>query len=138
MKKALVLSLILFGCISGGTEPEGSLVLPIGTYHYTFHTVRDLQAWDYAGTFAIISASGSHVAGTWNVPEFEAEIQMGDSDEGAYLVWANLDDDGVTGQIRNRIARLGDRFACSVTWWFVFGEEGEDTGTGTCTVTGPS
>jgi len=136
MIRLALVGVLLLGC-SDNTGPKLHAI-PIGTYDYSFHTTRGQnQTYDYRGTFTITSATEVDVRGTWNVPEFEPQIRMGLWTDGAYNVWAGLDDDGLTGQIRNRIARKGNRITCEVIWWFIFDPVGEDVGPGTCTVTGP-
>jgi len=82
------------------------------------------------GVLRITSSSDASVEGTWDVPEFNTEIELGDWNEDAYLVWAR---DRSLGILTHRMTPNGGGAACSGRWLQNVGG-GLDSRPFTCTV----
>ena len=123
-----VLALLLTGCAA---NPGPSAGIPAeGRYRYTgsYTPGEGAAPHAYTGTLVIERATPERIIGRWEVPGFEPVLQIGASEDGAYVANADLSPAaGTLGTFQHRLrpgtaptelrcagrmaARVGDRLA---------------------------
>lgn len=139
MKGAVVgicAALMAFGC----ARPEPPAPVPASgrlEYRGRYLPPGSAQPHEFRGWLLVTEVSRERIAGRWEVPGFDPDLQLGTFVNGAYDVGADVSHQGLRGEFKHRLAR-GEGGAWTCTAVFVARLDGAPVSNpATCVLTPP-
>ncbi len=132
LSRKAVSAVLLLGAACAGDE-AGGRTIPEGRYHYvaSHPAPGEAQSVELEGVLVITWSGRDSIAGVWEVPELQPDLDLGEWRGDAYEVMANPTYFGV---LTNRLRRQGERILCEGDYTWVAEGGVERTVPVTCSV----